>query len=188
MAETHMNDTQTTSSSEPFAVMGWFETPAKLYHACEKLRDAGFQMDAHTPFPVHGLEKAMGVPASPLPWIVLGGAFFGGTGAFTLQWWVHAVEYPQNISGKPFFAYQAYIPVTFELTVLLSAFATFFGLWGLCKLPQLFHPTMQHPSFDRASDDRFFVSLEVKQPGFDMQKAKTMLAELGAHEVAEVAA
>ncbi len=191
MAETHMDDTSSDGKlpdgTKPFALVGWFETAADLYHACEKLRDAGYKMDAHTPFPVHGLEKAMGVPPSKLPWIVLGGAFFGGTGAFTLQWWIHAVEYPQNISGKPFFAFQAYVPVTFELTVLFSAFAAFFGLWALCRLPQFFHPVMQHPSFDRATDDRFFVSIETNEPGFDLDRARALLAKLGAHEVTEVA-
>lgn len=181
-----MND-KLPDGMQPFALVGYFDTPKDLYETCEELRDAGFKMDAHTPFPIHGLENAMGVGPSKLPWIVLACAILGGIGAFTLQWWVHSVEYPQNISGKPFFAYEAYIPVTFELTVLASAFGTFFGLWGLCKLPTYFHPVMQHPSFHRATDDKFFVAVEANESGtFDVDRARAILTKRGAHEVVEV--
>ena len=126
--------------TRPFGLVGYFDTPGELYEACEELRDAGFKMDAHTPFPVHGLEKAMGVGPSRLPYIVLAGGIIGGLAIFLLMWWVDNVEYAQNISGKPHFAWQAYVPVTFEITVLLSAFGAFFGLWGLNKLPQFLSP------------------------------------------------
>jgi hypothetical protein len=173
--------------TRPFALVGYFETPGQLYHACEQVKEAGFKQDAHTPFPVHGLEKAMGLPPSKLPWIVLGHAFLGGTGIFALMAWVHAIDYPQNISGKVLFAWQAYVPVTFEITVLLSAFGAFFGMWALNRLPQLFHPVMQHPSFERASDDRFFISIETEDEAVDIERARALLKKLGAHEVMEVA-
>lgn len=170
------------------AVVGWFETPSALYHACESLRDKGYKdFDAHTPFPVHGLEKAMGLKPSRLPWIVLGGAVTGFLTALSMQWWMGGVDYPLNISGKPGFAIQSSIPILFELTVLLSAFGTFFGLWGLCGLPKLFDPVMQHPSFHKASDDRFFLSVEAKDPKFDSKTVTELLQKLGAHEVEEVA-
>ncbi len=171
----------------PFALVGSFATPAKLVRACAALRDLGYRrFDAHTPFPVHGLDKAMGLPASPLGWIVLACALAGGSGAFALQSWVHLGGYAQNIGGKPFFAFQAYVPITFELTVLLAAFGTFFGVWGLSKLPQLFHPVMQHPSFPRATDDRFLVSVESADAKFDVDATRALLVELGADDVAEV--
>ena len=173
--------------TKPFGLVGYFDTPGELYQACEELRDAGFKMDAHTPFPVHGLEKAMGLGPSKLPYIVLAGAFIGGLSIFALMWWVDNVEYPQNFSGKPHFAWQAYIPVTFEITVLLSAFGAFFGLWGLNKLPQFFHPVMRHPNFTQASDDKFFVSVENVGPHTDLERAREILGKLGIHELLEVA-
>ena len=146
--------------AKPFGIVGRFETPAAIFHACEKLRDAGYKnFDAHTPFPVHGLEKAMGLKPSRLPWIVLICGATGGTGAFLLQWWVHLYGYPQNISGKPLFAFPAMVPILFELTVLFSAFGAFFGMWALNGLPQWFHPVMQYSKFETFSDDGFLVSV-----------------------------
>jgi hypothetical protein len=173
-------------AERPFALVGYYDTPGKLFHACETLRDAGYKrIDAHTPFPVHGLERAMGLPASRLPWIVLFMGMFGGSAGFLLQWWVHAVAYPQNISGKPFFAFQAYVPITFELTVLFAAFGCFFGMWGLNKLPRFFHPVMQHPEFGGASDDRFFLSVEADAE-FDAARAKALLEKTGITGLSEV--
>lgn len=175
--------------AKPFALVGVFDTPATLYHACEGLRDGGYtRFDAHTPFPVHGLEKAMGVKQSRLPWISLVCAILGGTGIFALEAWIHSAGYPLNISGKPHFAFQAYIPVMFEITVLLCAFGTFFGLWGLNKLPQLFHPVMQHSKFTSASDDRFLVSIECDDPRYDEVVTRQLFEELGAKDIEEVAA
>lgn len=173
--------------SRPYALVGAFATPGALYHACEALRDAGYTtLDALTPFPVHGLEKAMGLKPSKLPWIVLAMGILGGTGAFMLMTWTHLWGYPQVISGKPLFAFQAYVPITFELTVLFSAFGCFFGVWGLSKLPQLFHPVMQHSKFPSASDDRFLVSIDGNDPKFDAERTRALLAELGASDLEEV--
>jgi hypothetical protein len=175
------------TAERPFAIVGSFTTPAALTRACRGLYDAGYRnFDAHTPFPVHGLEKAMGLRPSKLPWIVLACGLFGGTFAFGLQSWVHTLGYAQNISGKPLFAFQAYVPITFELTVLFAAFGTFFGVWGLARLPRLFHPVMQHPAFTAASDDRFLVSIEHDDPQFDVERTPALLAELGAHDVHRV--
>ena len=170
-----------------FALVGLFETPAQLYHACEAVRDAGYEhFDAHTPFPVHGLENAMGLPPSKLPWIVLGAGMTGFASAVLMQWWMLAIDYPQNISGKPFFAYQAYVPITFELTVLFSAFACFFGMWGLNLLPRWNHPVFSHKSWPRATDDAFLLSIEVRDPKFDSVETKRLLESLGAKEIEEV--
>jgi len=98
-----------------------------------------------------------------------------------------SVDYPLNISGKPAFSWQAYIPVLFELTVLISGFGCFFGLWALCRLPMFFHPTFAHPSFERASDDVFFISVEASDPKYDAVKTRELLEKLGANEVMEVA-
>jgi hypothetical protein len=175
-------------AADVHALMGWFATPGELYHACEALRDAGYQrFDAHTPFAVHGLELAMGLRPSRLPWIVLGGGLFGLLGSVALAWYTQGVDYPQNISGKEAFSYQAFVPVFFELTVLCAAFACFFGLWAMNKLPRFFHPTHTHPSFHRATDDAFFLSVEAADPRFDRAATKRLLTSLGARELCEVA-
>lgn len=176
-----------TEKNKPFGLVGYFDTPAQIFHACEKLRDAGYKhFDAHTPFPVHGLERAMGVGPSILPWIVIAGAVLGFTSSLSLQWWTMAVDYPLNISGKPAFPFLAYVPVTFEITVLLSAFACFFGMWGLNRLPTFFHPVFQHPSFHKATDDKFFIAVEAKDPNFDPSRTRKLLEEAGAQELVEV--
>jgi hypothetical protein len=175
------------ATADVHALMGWFETPAELYKACEALRDGGYQrFDAHTPFPVHGLEHAMGLRPSRLPWFVLGGGLFGLASSVLLAWYTQAVDYPQNISGKEAFSFQAYVPVFFELTVLCAAFACFFGMWTMNRLPRFFHPTQTHPSFHRATDDAFFISVEAADPKFDRAATKRLLTSLGARELCEV--
>jgi len=186
MDKPHRKDELEEESKKPFGLMGYFLTPGELMHACEKLKNAGYRnFDAHTPFPVHGLEKAMGLPASKLPWFVLLCGATGLLSAIALTYYV-STDYPLVISGKPAFSYQAYVPVMFELTVLFSAFGTFFGMWGMNRLPTYYHPTMTHPSFPRATDDAFFVSIEAKDPKYDASKTKKLLEELGAREVMEV--
>jgi hypothetical protein len=178
---------RTAELGETFALVGHFDTPAELMHACEKIRDAGYQkFDAHTPFPVHGLERAMGLGPSRLPFIVLGGGLCGAILGFGLQWWVHSQAYPINYSGKPYFAFQAYVPITFELTVLLSAFACFFGMWLMNGLPRFHHPVHAHIGFERFSDDKFFISIEAADPKFDLEKTRALLHEVGAQGIGEV--
>lgn len=172
---------------KPYALVGYLDTPAALYHACEALRDAGYKrFDAHTPFPVHGLENAMGLKPSRLPWIVLACAAAGFASAVAMQYWMSVVDYPLNIGGKVPFTPPSWVPITFELTILLSAFGSFFGMWIMNGLPRLFHPVMQHPSFQRASDDRFFVSVESTDANYDSDRTRRLLEGLGVKEVAEV--
>lgn len=167
-----------------YGVVAEFATPAELYHACERVRDAGFtKWDAHTPFPVHGLEKAMGLPRSPLPWIVLVMGLTGAAAGFGLQWWVHTTAYPLVISGKPFFAWPAMIPITFEVGVLFAAFGAVFGMLALNRLPMHHHPLFQSKLFERVTDDRFFISIESWDPRFDSAATTQMLKSLGAQNV-----
>jgi len=167
-----------------FGVAASFLSPTELYDACEKVRDQGFQKwDAHTPFPVHGLEKAMGLRPSVLPWISVSMAFIGGVSAFTLQWWTAAVDYPVVISGKPLFSWQAFIPVTFEITILLCAFGTVFGMFALNRLPQLYHSLFRWAPFQRVTDDGFFISIEATDPLFDVTKTVQYLKDIGATHV-----
>jgi hypothetical protein len=167
-----------------YGILAEFGTPADLYHACERVRDAGFtRWDAHSPFPVHGLEGAMGLRRSPLPWIVLGMGLLGATLGFVLQWWVHTSAYPLVISGKPFFTWPAFIPITFEVGVLFAALGAVFGMLGLNRLPMHHHPLFQSKVFERASDDAFFISIESWDPRFDPAATRTLLEGLGARSV-----
>ena len=167
-----------------YGVLAEFTTPAELYHACERVRDAGFtRWDAHTPFPVHGLSKAMGLRRSTLPWIVLVMALTGAGLGFLLQWWVHTTAYPLVISGKPFFTWPAFIPITFEVAVLFGALGAVFGMFALNRLPMHHHPLFKSKVFERASDDAFFISIESWDSRFEPSATAAMLKSLGARSV-----
>jgi hypothetical protein len=164
-----------------------FRTVPELYHACETVRDAGYtRWDAHSPFPVHGLDRAMGLKRSILPWIVLASGLTFAAGGFALQTWVHSIEYPLVISGKPYFTWPAYIPVTFELGVLGGALAAVFGMLGLNRLSMHNHPLFSSERFERATDDRFFISVEALDPRFDAAATTQLLERAGAAFVEQV--
>jgi len=173
---------------DSFGLVAEFRTPAELYHACEAVRDAGYtRWDAHAPFPVHGLERAMGLKPSKLPWIVLVMALGGAAAGMALQGWVATIAYPLVISGKPFFSWPAFVPVTFELGVLGGALGAVFGMFALNQLPTLYHPLFGSARFERASDDGFFISIESWDPQFDSAKTAELLRGLGATHVEPVA-
>jgi hypothetical protein len=169
---------------------GWlveFSDPNDLLAACKRVRDAGYRRwDAHTPFPVHGLDDAMGIRGTRLPLIVLAGGLAGLAGALGLQIWTNAVEYPHIISGKPLVSLPAFVPVTFELTILLSALATFFGMWSLNGLPRLHHPLLANRRFRRVTSDRFFIVIEADDPLADPEGTPVFLANLGGAAVEAV--
>lgn len=167
-----------------YGILAEFATPADLYHACERVRDAGFtRWDAHTPFPIHGLDKAMGLKRSPLPWIVLVLGLTGASVGFALQSWVHGVAYPLVISGKPYFSWPAFVPITFELGVLFAALGAVFGMFGLNRLPMHHHPLFKSRVFERVTDDAFFISIESWDPQFDPSSTGTLLESVGARRV-----
>jgi hypothetical protein len=173
---------------ERFGILAEFATPAALYRACEGVRDAGYtRWDAHAPYPVHGLERAMGLRASKLPWIVLVMALGGAATGMGLQGWVATIAYPLVISGKPFFSWPAFVPVTFELAVLGGALGAVFGMFALNQLPTFYHPLFESARFARVADDGFFISIESWDPNFDPQKTADLLNRLGATHVEAVA-
>jgi len=168
----------------PFGLLAQFPSPTSLYRACEQVRDAGYRVwDAHSPFPVHGLERAMGLRPSRLPWIVLIMALTGMGGAFLLQSWVHAVDYPLVISGKPFLSWQAFVPVTFEATILFGALGAVFGMLHLNRLPRHYHSLFRSERFECVTDDGFFISIETADPRYDEQKTRDLLLQIGATHI-----
>ncbi len=171
-------------ATKHYGVLGRFVDAKALFHACERVRDAGYRRwDAHTPFPVHGLERAMGLKASRLPFFVLATGLGGAGAGMLLQWWVHTHAYPLIISGKPLFSWPAFVPVTFELGVLGAAAGAVFGMLAINQLPMLFHPLFGSKQFERVSDDGLFISIEAWDPQFDAERTSRFLEELGALDI-----
>lgn len=169
---------------QPVLILAEFETADELMSAAEKVRDEGFKRwDCHTPYPVHGLDGAMGIRPTILPWFVLGGGLTGFTGGLIMQGWMNGISYPFLISGKPFFSIPASIPVAFELTILLSAFGAFGGMLALNGLPKMFNPLFRSDRFRRATADRFFISIEARDRRFDAPANASFLREIGANAI-----
>ena len=175
------------SNKKLHGIYAEFDSVDTLLPACRKVRDAGFtKTDAFTPFPVHGIDKALGIKPTALPWIVLACGLTGTTVAVLMQVWMNTIDYPYIISGKPFFSMPAFIPVSFELTILLSAFGAFFGMLALNGLPKFSNPVFTSPRFDRATDDKFFLYVDSADPRFDAKGVSHLLAEAGGSELQEV--
>ncbi len=164
-----------------------FDNVHALVPAVEQVRDAGFKnWDVHTPFPVHGMDDAMGIRGTRLPWIILLGGLTGLGLATLMQWWMNAVDYPFYISGKPLFGLPANIPIMFEMAVLFSAFAAFFGMWGLNGMPRLHHPLLATDRFRRATQDHFYIVIEARDPRFDAARTREFLESLGGAAVEDI--
>jgi len=175
------------ASGELYGLLTEFDSAVLLMKAVIKVRDEGFQKwDVHTPFPVHGMDDAMGIRGTRLPFLVLASGATGLGLATLMQWWMNAVDYPFVISGKPLFGIPANVPIMFELTVLLSAFACFFGMWILNGLPRWYHPLFTNRRFRRATQDRYFIVIEAKDPKFNRERTREFLATLGGAVVEEV--
>lgn len=164
-----------------YGVLGEYESAADIYHACEKVRDAGYKKwDACTPFPVHGLEHAMGLPASRLPWFVLLAGIIGGGGILVFIIWASVYDYPLNIGGKPTWSIPAFVPIVFECTVLLAALTAAFGMLAINRLPTFNHPLFNIKKFENVTDDRFFIIIEKTDPLFNIDSAEKLLRSTGA--------
>lgn len=175
------------SNTSKWGIVAEFESPAAIYRAAEQTIGKGYtRVDAHTPFPVHGLEKALKQGPSHLGWIVLCFGILGICIAQLMMWWMNAVDYPMWVSGKTPYAWETTIPVTFELMVLCAGISAVFGMFGLNRLPRLHHPIFRHASFWRVSDDRFFLSIEATDPKFDSKETVKFLESIGGKHVAVV--
>ena len=172
----------TTTRKRVYGYLAEFKSASALYKAAEKVRDAGFtKWDCYSPYPIHGLDHAMGMKRSILPWFVFCGGMTGTATAFTLAYTTQVVIYPTVVQGKPtnLFTIPAYFPIMFELTVLFSGFTVLFGLLALMKLPRLNHPLFASKQFHRATDDGFFIAIEARDPGFSPAGTRELLAEIG---------
>jgi hypothetical protein len=170
-----------TSKRDLWGLAAEFATPGRVTQAAAAVRDAGYtRWDAYTPFPVHGLDGAMGIRTTRLPWLVLGAGISGCLGGILMQWWMNAVDYKLIISGKPFFSLPAFIPVAFELTILLSALTAFLGMLAINGLPRFHHPLFANAAFRRATTDRFFIAIEAGDPRFDVEATEKLLRDAGA--------
>lgn len=166
---------------EVYGLLAEFSDPGALYHAAKAVRKAGYaHFDTHSPFPIHGMDRAMGLGSSKLGYIVFGGGMAGLALATWLQWWTSAVDYPINIGGKPFFAVEPSVPIMFELTVLFASLAAAVGMLAMNGLPRPYNPLFFSERFARASDDGFFLHVAASDRKFDLEATETLLREAGA--------
>ena len=178
---------QHEEESTLFGLMAEFETPEDLLGAAKQTFAAGYRnIDAYSPMAIHGLGDAIGFPRTKLPWLVFAFGILGGISGYALCYWVSVIDYPLNIAGKPLHSGPMFIPITFELTILFAALSAAFGMFIANGLPQPYHPVFNVPNFARASQDRFFLSIETDDPQFDLKKTREFLQGLNPHEVAEV--
>lgn len=173
--------------STVYGIMAEFDSPQGVLSAAERARDEGYtKMDAYTPFHVEGLTEAVGFPHTKLPMIVLAGGITGGVSGFFMQWFANVIHYPLVIGGKPFNSWPAFIPITFELTILFAAFAAVFGMLALNGLPMPYHPVFNVDRFETASRDHFFLCIESTDPKFDLVQTRSFLESLTPREVSDV--
>ncbi len=174
----------TESGNPVFGMVAEFSETPKVFKAAKQVRDAGYsKWDVHTPFPIHDMEEAMGIKTTKLPLMAGGAALTGLTIAILLQWGTSYFLYPTVVQGKPFEAWQPFVPIMFELAVLLTAFMCIFGMLALNGLPRFHHPLFSHERFSRVGNDRFFIAIEANDPNFDPIKTKQLLEAAGGSDI-----
>ena len=170
-----------------YGLLAEFEVPEDLVSAAERAYADGYRhMDAHTPFPVHGLAEAIGFHTNRVPLLVLIAGIIGAGLGFFSQYWAAVIDYPINVGGRPLNSWPAFIPITFEVTILAAALTAVLGMLALNGLPQPYHPLFNAPRFALATRDRFFLCIEATDPRFDPVATRAFLESLGAREVTDV--
>jgi hypothetical protein len=170
-----------------YGLMAEFASPSDLVDAAQRAHAEGYRrMDAYSPFPVHGLAEAIGFTRTRVPLLVFLGGLAGCVGGYYLQYWISAIDYPLNVGGRPFHSWPAFIPVTFELTILVAALAAVLGMLALNGLPRPYHPVFNVPAFELATRNRFFLCIEAADPRFDGSQTRRFLESLKPQAVFEV--
>lgn len=171
-------------TANPYGIVAEFDNPADTMHAAEKVRDAGFRKwDVFTPFPVHGMDKAMGLKNSKVGWFSFLGGVTGYTCGMLMIWWMNAVDYPIVVGGKPMFSPFSAFPPSYELTILLGSFGSLFGMLFLNRLPRLYHPLLKNRRFALATHDRFFIVIETTDPKYSGIETRRLLESLGSRHI-----
>jgi hypothetical protein len=172
-------DTSLQVAAPAYGLLAEFRTPEELVHAAQRANEAGYQrMDAYSPMPIHGLFEALGRRHTWMPQIVLGGGLFGCIGGYALCYYMSVTAYAHNVGGRPVHSWPAYIPITFECTVLAAALSAVVGMIALNGLPMPYHPVFNAPDFLRASQDRFFLCIFADDPQFDGVKTRDFLTSM----------
>ncbi len=182
-----------TASSKKFmdkkiyGLLAEFDTATQMVDAAREIRDAGYtKTDAFSPFPLHEIDEALGIKRSILPFLVLGGGIVGLLTGLALTYYVHVIDYPLNVGGRPYFSLPSFIPPSYELTILFAAFVAVFGMILLNGLPQPYHPVFNVPRFALATREKFFLLIETKDPNFDYEKTRIFMESLNPQEVFDV--
>lgn len=175
------------TGSDTYGLMAEFETPEDLLEAAGRTYSEGYRtMDAYTPLPIHGLAAAIGFPRTNLPILTFICGAVGAITGYAMQYWIHVIDFPLNVGGRPLHSGPMFIPVTFELTILFAALGTVIGLWILNGLPMPYHPVFNVEGFERASQDGFFLCIESADPLFDADRTGSFLRDLNPVEVSTV--
>jgi hypothetical protein len=179
----HQEDT----APKLYGLLAEFDSATAIVDAARRTRQAGFtKIDTFTPFPIHELDAALKLPRTKLPWLVLGGGIAGMAAGFALQYWASVIQYPLNIGGRPLASWPAFIVPSYELTILFAALTAVIGMIALNGLPMPYHPVFNVPQFSSASADRFFLSIETRDPKFDLAETRAFLEGLHPLGVTEI--
>src|SRR3982750_718679 len=174
-------------AEELYGIMAEFDTPTELVEAAEQVRDAGYvKTDAFTPFPLHDIDEALGIKRSVLPYLIFAGGITGLLSGLGLEYYVHVIDFPIIVGGRPHFSFPAFIPPMFELTILFAAFTAVFGMLFLNGLPSPYHPVFNIPRFALATREKFFLLIESADPQYDYAATRTFMESLGGQEVFDV--
>ncbi|MEP6663795.1 MAG: DUF3341 domain-containing protein [Verrucomicrobiota bacterium] len=172
------------SLPQSYGIIAQFDTPADAIAAAAKIRDAGFRKwDVYTPYPVHGMDRAMGVKSSKVGWFAFIGGVIGYTTGMVMIWWMNAYDYPILIGGKPMFSPNSAFPPSYELTILLGSFGSLLGMLFLNRLPRLHHPLLKNRRFALATHDRFFLVIETTDPKYSETETRKLLESAGSKHI-----
>ena len=176
-----------TKAPQLYGVMAEFDNPSDLVTAARRTYEAGYRrINGYSPYPIEELSEAIGFHHTSLPLIVLIGGVLGGLGGFFMQYWMEVIDYPLNVGGKPYNSWPAFVPITFECTILCAALAAVFGMLALNKLPQPYHPVFNAPNFALATRDRFFLVIESRDPKFEHDSVTSFMHGFEPRDVSDV--